>query len=515
MASGIAVAAISILALSVPIPSAAEVVREVDRFEAPMGTPDGWFGRAVALDGDSAFVSGTEFDTSGSPFGFVSGYRWNGERWVTGEVLRSTRPYDGFGMSLAMEDDLLAVGAPGYCDIGEDSTEGQVLLFRRTGSSWGLEATIRGPSCLWFGVSIDLAGQVLVVGSVFDHGGATGAFVYEFVEGVWAQTARIKPPAGSEEYFGSSVVTDGMSIVIGDPWRYDSKALIYQRQGGTWVGAAEVVGPPSASWTGFGSALSIDGGVLAVGSWNGDEDKGAAFLYDANDWQLLAELAVPDLQPGDRFGWSVSVDQASVVVGAPGRRVDGSGSAGSAYLFEPVEGSWASSLSFAAGEPEEGDQLAAAVAMSGGRLLAGAMSDDTACGRDAGAAYLFEVAGDRHAPARAVECGTPPARRGPDSTVNPGIASRLPSVGMPLTGNSTGYAAPVAAVEVWLEFVSGGMRGIYEAAVSCSGLQCTWALEPPPNGAIPAGIYEVRARGLDEWGNIGPWSRSALVSVVG
>jgi hypothetical protein len=506
-------AIISLLISIVPAFPNAEPLQQAERLPATEGIANGRFGRAVALGEDLALVSGIEYDSSGTPFGYVSEFLWDGGSWVDGQILRSDRPDDHFGRSLALDGDLLAVGAPGFCHIGEDSTSGQVRLFRRIGSTWEPEATITGPSCWWFGISLDLADEVLVVGSTFDHGGATGAFVYEPSEEGWQQTGRMEPLPDSQEQFGVSVATNGTSIVVGDPWLDESRAVVYQRQGDSWTQTAQVQGPASASGQGFGKALALDEQNLVVGS---PGDTGSAYVYGVSDWVLEAELDVPDLESGDQFGSSVAVDQGRVVVGAPHRSVEDQEMAGVGFLFEHQGGSWVEVDRFQARSPGRGDQVTEKLALAGGRILAGASFEDTGCGEDAGAAYIFESGdGSQPEPARPTRCAQSPNGRGPTSSVHPGIASEQAPLSKPISGRSTAYRGSVVSVEVLLAFQSGGSRGIFPAQVSCLDSYCTWTLSPPPGEPLPVVLYEVRARGTDGSGNVGAWSHPAWVLVVG
>src|SRR5690606_25995210 len=159
------------------------------------------FGRSLSLAGDALAVGARFEDSSASGVngeqeddglvnsGAVYVFRRAGSEWSQEAYLKASNPgyEDNFGVSLALEGDLLAVGAP-YEDSGatgvdgnqaNDSTQdsGAVYMFRRTDDAWAQEAYIKASNtgdADNFGWSVALAGDLLAVGAIGEASAATG-----------------------------------------------------------------------------------------------------------------------------------------------------------------------------------------------------------------------------------------------------------------------------------------------------------------------------------------------------
>lgn len=510
-----AAVALVVLALAAPPGARAASVAESTRFEARFGIEHGRFGDALATDGRRAYVSGYELADTGERMGTVNEFIRTEDGWTRGDDLRSTRPMDQFGRAVAIDGDVLAVGAPGYCSSGEDSTPGRVDVFREIGGTWQLETTIEGSSCIWFGGSLDIADGVLAVGSSFDHGGAVGTFVYEQVDGTLTETAFIRPVAGAGDSFGSRVATDGTHVLVGDPER--GRVHVYERADATWAATSVLSAPEGEPYNDFGRSVAIDAGMVVVGAPQADiaaQDAGAAYVFDAaNGWALDATLVTTDAAAEDAFGWSAAIDGDAIALGARSADVDGASNAGAVYLFERAHEAWEQMARFEASDAAPGMVLGWQIAIAGRRVLSASAAHATDCGQEAGVAYLFDP--DATGETRTVtgECVAPPNLNGPTTTV----ASRFvvpPPVGDGrITGESIGDAAPVASVSVTVQAVAGGSRATYEAELACEDLRCTWSVDPP-GGLPPVNAYRVVAQGTDERGNVGPPSERTLVLIA-
>lgn len=163
----------------------------------------------------------------------------------------------------------------------------------------------------------------------------------------------------------------------------------------------------------FARSIAIDGDTILIGApgedggatgVNGDEsdnsliDAGAAYVFvRANGgWTKQAYLKASNAGTGDRFGASVSIDGDFAVVGAP----EDDGKAGAAHVFQRGGTIWSHRALLKAVNAGANDLFGLAVAVSGDRILVGAVSEDSnAVGingdggnnlmSDSGAAYLF------------------------------------------------------------------------------------------------------------------------------
>jgi cysteine-rich repeat protein len=163
------------------------------------------FGYSVAFAGDTLAVGaysedsaaqgvgGNQDDDSTPSSGAVYVFRRTGTSWQQEAYFKAsnTGAYDGFGSSVALAGDTLAVGAPGEDSAvtginhnqGDNSAEdsGAVYMFRRTGTTWQQEAYLKasntgsddelGDS---FGHGVALAVDTLAVGAPHESSASQG-----------------------------------------------------------------------------------------------------------------------------------------------------------------------------------------------------------------------------------------------------------------------------------------------------------------------------------------------------
>lgn len=285
------------------------------------------FGFSVAISGDTILVgapyedggAGDLLTNAGAAYIF-SRNQGGVDAWGEVTILRASdqQGYDVFGFSVAIDGDTLIVGA-----YGEDggagnpvSGAGAAYIYSRNqggAEAWG-EVTILRASDLqtddFFGYSVALHGDLLVVGAPREDGGAGNpasnagaAYVFSRNQGgpdAWGEAAILHASDWqSEDWFGISAAINGDTLVVG----------AYQEDGGA------------------GNPLS---------------DAGAAYIFRRNQggadaWGEVTPLLASDRQSGDNFGYAVAISGNWIVVGAPyedGGAGNPASGAGSAYLFE-------------------------------------------------------------------------------------------------------------------------------------------------------------------------------------
>ncbi len=131
----------------------------------------------------------------------------------------------------------------------------------------------------------------------------------------------------------------------------------------------------------FGSSIAADGALVAVGAPRADQSgsgSGSAYVFGALSGAQLLELIPSDGAAGDQLGAAIAIDGGRVVVGAPS--ADGVGSdSGAAYVFDATTG--LELLKLEPADAAAGNQFGYSVAMDGGLVVVGSL----------GAAYLFDV----------------------------------------------------------------------------------------------------------------------------
>lgn len=185
------------------------------------------FGQAVALSGSYLAVGAPRADQGASNLGAVHVYHLEQGAWVLLQtlapdvILADTR----FGRALALDDDHLAIAAPGDSSFAAEA--GAVYVFQRTGASWELEAKL-GPtqSYAGFGVAVALGGGLLAVGAhgdVNDPRSDPRGYVQTYYQtsAGWEPLGRLPTDAGhnasATARYGHGLATDGELLAVGVP----------------------------------------------------------------------------------------------------------------------------------------------------------------------------------------------------------------------------------------------------------------------------------------------------------
>lgn len=272
---------------------------------------------------------------------------------------------DRFGQSVAVEGDVIVVGAPGdNMALITNTDTGAVYVFRRTAgqSSWKTNVMKKLTASdadaedeLGYSVAIS-GGKILAGAPGDDHYLDTNtgaAYVFYQSAGVWNEVKIRAYDYTEGDKFGSAVAYSGDIAVIGAPYAEDF--------------------------------LCID---ILGGQGN---NCGTAYVYTGSDpqnWPLPRKLYAPDRAPLDHFGASVAVDGANVLVGAPndwGSPIK----SGSAHLFyRDVGGVW-QHTKLTASDGKVGDHFGNAVSISGTTAVVGARDYSDLSGLFTGSAYVF------------------------------------------------------------------------------------------------------------------------------
>jgi hypothetical protein len=171
---------------------------------------------ALALSGETLAV-GTAYEASdhSRPPNAVFIFARSGTTWTQQGYFEtvSFTAVGGFGTSIALSGDTLAVGAP----------EGQrVYVYTRAGSTWSLESLVKPttPSTLAnFGTSVALAGNTLAVGSPLDPNDDTGVggrvAVLTRSNAVWTHRVALHAPTPAKgDLFGAALALGGGSALV-------------------------------------------------------------------------------------------------------------------------------------------------------------------------------------------------------------------------------------------------------------------------------------------------------------
>ena len=361
---------------------------------------DDEFGGAVAVSGNTVVISarfedsnatgvnGNQADNSASGSGAAYVFVKQGGTWVQQAYLKAsnTQGSDGFGQSLAVSGDTIAVGAS-----GEDSNA--------TG----------------------------INGNQANNSAVDAGAVYIFVRngGVWSQQAYLKASnTGAGDNFGLALALSGDTLVVGAPSEDSSStgvngnqnnetasnsgaAYVFVRNAGVWSQQAYLKASNAGGFNGdnFGHSVSISADTIAVGAWsedsnatgvNGDQnnntaiDSGAAYVFvrNAGVWSQQAYLKASNTGNDDYFGWAVAVSGDSLVVGAYSEDSNATGingvqsnnlagGSGAVYAFRRNAGLWSQEAYIKASNSEANDQFGRNLALSGDILVVASRAEDS------------------------------------------------------------------------------------------------------------------------------------------
>ena len=339
---------------------------------------------------------------------------------------------DGFGLSVAISGQTIAVGAP-HANAPPGQVGGRVYVFTEPASGW--DGVLHESAMLSASSSgVSLAGPVAVAGksvvatgflpggvaqvyvftepangwsgslketavlSTSDHAFAVDALaasgstvvagIYVFTEpaGGWVnatETAKLLPTQGSEE---PSAGIDGQTVVAGPN--------VFVEPSGGW--SSSVQPAATLSLTGasgemlFESVGMSDGVVVAdapLATVGANQNQGAVYVFTepAGGWSSeteKAKLVASDGRAGDHFGL-VAISGDTVVAS------DSSSQGTVLYVFTKPPGGWSGTLNEAAQltVTDPGAGQPSSFAISGGTIVA-SFSGDCGCGSGA-RAYVF------------------------------------------------------------------------------------------------------------------------------
>ena len=368
------------------------------------------FGHSVAIDGDTAIVSAFQKvkegggNEAGAAYVFTrSGTTWTQQAKLLPNVLEE---YDNFGSSVGISGDTVVIGSRGDRSPAGLPWSGSAYIFTRSGTTWTQQARIQ-PSEVeqsdYFGYSVAIDGDTVVVGAQLEDTGADGAgsaYIYTRSGTTWTQQAKIQASdKQASDEFGFSVAIDGDTVVVGatyeDTGGSDAgAAYVFTRSGTTWTQQAKLLASDRQASDYFGWWVTVDGDTAIVGAPaedTGGDAAGAAYIFtrSGTTWTQQAKIQ-SDAAADVWFGQSVSVEGDAMVVSAY-RQDTGGANAGAAYIFTRDGTTWTQEVKIQASDAAANDLFGWSVAMSGNTVISGAYNE-TSGGNSGGAAYIF-VAG--------------------------------------------------------------------------------------------------------------------------
>jgi hypothetical protein len=226
------------------------------------------YGRAVAMHGIFVAVSSPANQFGRGRIDLYIQSPQNEWNWM--QTLHGESDGEAFGRALAMDSELLLVGAPrAYEPRGERA--GLAYIYERTsGSNWRLQAELRGGSAGYehaFGTSVALGTYNQYTRAAVGAPGASLAYIYTLRMSDWEQTYSFTPvPPVPSTIAGTSIALAEDHVIIGAPSR-------------------------SSAQNGFVWALRLD--ELGAGSHRVNIQNGAAFGHAIVAWKDQYAITEP------------------------------------------------------------------------------------------------------------------------------------------------------------------------------------------------------------------------------
>jgi FG-GAP repeat len=424
------------------------------------------FGLSVAVSGDTVIVGAANEDSaatgvdgdqgsnasgnSGAAYVFVrSGTTWTQQAYLKAS---NTEADDGFGSRVAVAGDTVVIGAPredsAATGSGGDQASnaapdaGAAYVFVRNGTTWTQQAYLKASNTEafdWFGISVAIAGDSVVVGARNEDSAAVGinghqhnnaavfsgaAYVFVRSGSAWTQQAYLKASnTGVNDQFGHAVAVSGDTLVVtaideasaatgvnGDQASNaavgSGAAYVFVRSGSTWTQQAYLKASNTGVGDDFGWSCALSGDTLVVGASsedsaavgvNGDQSNnnaphsGAAYVFvrDTTTWTQQGYIKASNTGAQDIFGEAVALSGDTLVVGASledsgslgvngNQRNNNAFNAGAAYIFVRDTTTWTQQGYLKASNTGSNDSFGSALALSGDTLVVGALSEDSA-----------------------------------------------------------------------------------------------------------------------------------------
>ena len=388
--------------------------------KAPNAEASDSFGWTVSISGDTIVVAAvgeasaqttiTNGTTSAGNGATTSGaayvFRRTGSTWANEAYLKAPNAETGdfFGRdALHIDGETIVVGARGedaaqttitngtlsqVSDVGSNLGVGAAYVFRRTGSTWANEAYLKAPNAEGggggtgdqFGYSVSISADTIVVGA-------------------WQEDSN------------QTTITNGTLASANNLSADSGAAYVFRRTGTTWANEAYLKAPNTGAGDKFGEHISISGDTIVVGAIledssettisngttasadNSIADSGAAYVFrrTGSIWASEAFLKAPNADVTDYFSHAVSISGDTIALGAyedsdqttitNGTVLTSNNSAlnsGAVYIFRRTGNTWANEAFLKSPNAETNDIFgAAAVSISGDRIVAGALVEDS------------------------------------------------------------------------------------------------------------------------------------------
>ena len=324
----------------------------VQKLAADDGAADDQFGYAVALDGDTAFISASFADVgTQTNQGAVYVFTHDQDGWTQTQKLTAPdgEAGDQYGWSVAVSGDHAIVGSRGATSSGNDA-QGAAYVYVRKGGTWTQEARLSdsmGTNNDQFGYAVAIRGTTALVSAPNSSSASGSAVFFTEAGGTWTQGDTVSAVDGaSNENFGFAVAFDGTTAVISAPFAtvgangFQGAAYAFGQSAGHWTQTQKIVANDGQFFDALGPSLALDGDNLLITAPFFNGSAGATYRYTRSGgmWTQVEKLVANDAVAGEgaAYGYVAAMSEGSFVVGQALAKIGSNAYQGGAYFYMPV-----------------------------------------------------------------------------------------------------------------------------------------------------------------------------------
>ena len=246
----------------------------------------GQYGWSCALSGDGLYlVIGDRTSTGDDYGGQVSVWLRTGTNWARQAKFSQPSSSSNYGnaVDISKNGDYVVVG-----DWTYNSDTGRAYIYKRSGTSWALEATLNASNAgsgdrFGIQVAIDDDGDTAAVGAHYEDTGNTSAgliYVFSRSGSTWSEQATLGPNVNAaNNYFGQSFDISGDGNIIAGHRQNSSVYSIdvFDRDGTSWTFRRNLAKIGTEAYSGGLNGdvkFSRDGKVIVAGAGNQNNPTG-------------------------------------------------------------------------------------------------------------------------------------------------------------------------------------------------------------------------------------------------
>ncbi len=364
------------------------------------------FGTSVDVWGDVVVVGAPGTHPEGGAYVFER-RKGGADAWQQTDMFLPSDSVDNdrFGRAVAVSGDIIVVGDPRVDDPAGEEELGAAYVFRRSNSDPGEweqveKLSVDGSDGLWFGWTLALSDDILVIGRRADHLSCGSAWVFQEDEDSWVQQKKtLASTPEADGWYGRTVDVSGDVMVVG-AYREGTGGAVYvlhriQNGADAWGEVKKLAASDLESGDGFGFDVAVWGDVIVVGAPNDDDgatvNTGEVYVYHrmqggADNWGEVQRLTSGTPSENGFYGYSVDVWGDVVVVGA-WRENGGVNASGAVHVYHRMQGgvdNWGEIQRLVSTNPETGGSFGWSTAVWGDMIVVGAQGEG-----EGGAAYVF------------------------------------------------------------------------------------------------------------------------------